>query len=307
MSGSVPCPNCGRPVPPGRLACPACGTLVASVPTGSPDEPDQTATVIAAKPESAPDPVAEPEPAPDPAPRPAADWADEVDPDPEPDALPMDEKFAADGIASGGIVPGSYLPPSAIHRPAGVPADGGHDAPTWAPPAAPAAPAAPTAAEPTATPAAVPAAGRPTTPGRASILSDLPFDAPDEIEGWLVAMGGGAAILGFFLPWRSSFRDGLEGYFDSWGLGIGAHLPIFLLLVLVTVLSILPNRVASWVRNGVGGMVTGGIVFGLVWLYLEGGGSQLGAILAAVGALLLIVGGVIAVAPGRKSRPPDAG
>ncbi|MCI0584716.1 MAG: hypothetical protein L0227_17810, partial [Chloroflexi bacterium] len=31
MSGPIPCSSCGQPVPPGRLACPSCGALVASV------------------------------------------------------------------------------------------------------------------------------------------------------------------------------------------------------------------------------------------------------------------------------------
>lgn len=149
-----------------------------------------------------------------------------------------------------------------------------------------------------------PEAGRPPIPGRASILADLPFDAPDDLEGWLVAVGGITTVLGFLLPWRSSFMIGLDGYLNSWGLGVGAHLPIFLLVVVVTALAILPNRVATWVRTGAAGAVIGGIVFGLVWLYLEGGASQVGALLAAVGAILLIAGGVIAVAPGRSARPP---
>jgi hypothetical protein len=138
-------------------------------------------------------------------------------------------------------------------------------------------------------------------PGRASFLADLPFDAPEQLEGWLVALGGGIGILGFFLPWTGALGTGLEGYLGSWGLGIGA-LPVFLLLVVVTALAILPNRVAPWVRTGVCGMVTGGMVFGLVWLYLGGDASQLGALLSAVGAILLMAGGIIAVAPGRTTR-----
>ena len=147
---------------------------------------------------------------------------------------------------------------------------------------------------------------RPPTPGRASILADLPFDAPDELEGWLVALGSGTGLLGFLLPWRSSTQGGLGGYFDSWGLGIGAHLPIVVLVVIVAALAILPNRIASWARTGVCGMVSGGILLGLVWLYL-GGGAELGAMLTAVGGVLLIAGGVLAVAPRRKTGSPGGG
>lgn len=330
MSGSVPCPSCGQPVPRGRLACPACGTLVAAVrSTAAPVEE----AGLEAEPRAGiePDTPADLEPDPGATPRPAGEagvdakappdaraaaaspggaWAAERD-----DAVAMD---AADGTASGGIVPGSYLPPSSIHRPAAAraagsaaaswtaqgPSSGPGAAPPWAPPAAGVVPpGSPTPAVTGTADASTPGPSRPLTPGRASILADLPFDAPAELEGWLVTLGGGMGILGFFLPWRSAFRSGPEGYLDSWGLGIGANLPVLVLLLVVAALAIVPNRVAPWVRTGVCGMVTGGILFGLVWLYLEGGATQLGALLAAVGALLLIVGGVIAVAPGRTSQP----
>lgn len=145
---------------------------------------------------------------------------------------------------------------------------------------------------------------RTPAPGRAPILADLPFDAPDELEGWLAAIGGGAVIVGFVLPWRSSLEGGLAGYLGSWGLGIGAHLPIFALVVVVAGLAVVPNRVAPWVRTGVGGTVVGGLVLGLAWLYLGGGAAEIGAILAAVGGLLLIAGGILAVAPKREATPP---
>lgn len=143
------------------------------------------------------------------------------------------------------------------------------------------------------------------TPGRSPLLADLPFDAPDELEGWLLAIGGGVGILGFLLPWRSSLEAGLSGYLGSWGLGISANLPIFVLVVVVAALAVLPNRVAAWVRTGVGGMVVGGLVLGLTWLYLGGGATEIGAILSAVGGVLLIAGGILAVAPARMGRPPE--
>lgn len=276
MSGSVPCPSCGQPIPPGRLACPSCGAPVGTFAslTGEPGEADSPHV-----PETEPVPVPEPEPV----------------PVPEPE--PIKAALAADGIAAGGTVPGSYLPPSTVHRPPS-------DAPGIG---ARTAPAAPSQSPEVAATAPVPGSavtGQPVTPGRASILADLPLDAPEGVEGWLVTVGGTLAILGFFLPWRSTFMTGIDGYFDSWGLGIAAHLPVFLTIFAVTVLAVLPNRVASWVRTGVCGMVGGGILLGLVWLYL-GGGSQLGALLAAVGAVLLIFGGIIAVAPGRSADRRD--
>lgn len=244
--------------------------------------------------------------------------ADVSTPQPGPVATPMNAEVTADGIGSGGVVPGAYLPPSTAHRAADASTGRGHAAFATSGATAEAlavggtagatSPTLPSAIGPTVPPASAGASGaapaRPATPGRASILADLPFDAPDELEGWLVTLGGGIGILGFLLPWRSSLRTGLEGYLDSWGLGIGAHLPIFFLVFIVTALVILPNRVASWVRTGVCGMVVGGLLLGLVWLYL-GGGAEIGAILTAVAGVLLVAGGALAVAPGRGSRTSD--
>jgi hypothetical protein len=299
MTGSVPCPICGLPVPQGRLACPSCGALVASVAHGDTAAPTAPAPTYApagmtAAPSAAPSTATQTE--------------------------PVDTLVAADAVASGGIVPGSYVPPSTVHRPAPPSTPGPYAlanpearpaTPGWVPPTpygslpgVTPTPALTSPPPPAASSDASPA-GRPLTPGRSSILADLPFDAPDELEGWLVTLGGGLAILGFFLPWTSSLATGIEGYFGSWGLGIGAHLPIFLFLVVVTALAVLPNRVATWVRTGVCGMVGGGILFGVVWLYLGSDASQLGALLAAVGAIVMVAGGIISVAPGRSSRHPD--
>ncbi|TAK01617.1 MAG: hypothetical protein EPO36_04995 [Chloroflexota bacterium] len=364
MSGPVPCPSCGQPVPLGRLACPSCGALVAAVsraesaPAAGPDPgvdvedggPSAEADVWS------PDPVVEPPSAPavstaaaEPdvafvatdaqvqlpeAPATEPLWSAEATasvtpapawPSPVPGAL-------ADGGARTPAVPGSYLPPSTVHRPgaaapgASTPSVAGGP-PTWAPSASSVPPAATAGWIPPApgavgsagagmaaggsaagpatgqvAAAASPREGRPTVPGRASILADLPFDAPDELEGWLIALGGGLGIIGFLLPWTASLGSGLEGYFGSWGLGNLSHLPLFAFLVIVTALAVLPNRVATWVRSGVCGMVGGGILFGVVWLYLGSDASQLGALLSAVAAVLLIAGGIIAVAPGRTAR-----
>lgn len=342
MSGSVPCPECGSAIPAGRLACPSCGTLLAAVraqpgdrdaaldpdgawlrdlgadTAGEPRDDDEEAERIdpdllamTGASTGAPAP-----PTPSAGARPATTPADAVR---EP---PVDEDAAADGLSSGGIVPGAYLPPSTVHRPALPAADGGYVPPPSPPPSIPPTPApaatwagssapsigSPGAAAPFATgPAAtLPASGlgrdaAPATPGKASILADLPFDAPDELEGWLVALGSGSAILGFFLPWHAALDVGLAGYFGSWGLGIAANLPMFTLAIVILALAVLPNRVAVWVRTGVLGMVGGGMLFGLVWLYI-GGGTEIGAIFAAVGAILLIFGGVLAVSPGRAAR-----
>jgi hypothetical protein len=46
-------------------------------------------------------------------------------------------------------------------------------------------------------------------------------------------------------------------------------------------------------------IVIGGLVLGLVWPYLFSGITRFGSMVAAVGGLLLVIGGVLAVRPAR--------
>jgi hypothetical protein len=166
--------------------------------------------------------------------------------------------------------------------------------PSWAP--------APRAAAETAAPG--PEVGRPK-PGDAPLFADLPFDAPDTLAAWLVAIGGGIATVGFFLPWAPQVLGsaGFGSYFDQWGFGTIAHLPVFVAVLATTLLSVVSNRVAGWLRHGVLGLAVGGFVLGISWPYLAGGfGGQIGSLLEGVGAILLIIGGVLGAAPTRGSR-----
>ncbi len=158
-------------------------------------------------------------------------------------------------------------------------------------------PSAPTAAPPADTP---PPAR--VQPGRASLLADLPFDAPGSLAEWLVAVGSGVAAVSFLLPWAPRIAD----YTSSWGLASVSHLPILGLLVVTAVLAILPNRVPPWIRSGVLGLISGSMFLGVLWPYVAGDfGSEFGSIAGAAAALVLIAGGVVAVAPrkGQADRP----
>jgi hypothetical protein len=145
-----------------------------------------------------------------------------------------------------------------------------------------------------AVPAAMAAAPtRPLEPGRAPLFADLPFDAPSTVSGWLIAAGGGLATIGFLLPWVAVLGS---DYFSAWGLGSIANLPAFLLVFGVTALAILPSRLADWLRHGILGLSVGAFVLGLTWSRLVGAsGGQIGVVLEGAGALLLIVGGILAI------------
>lgn len=180
-------------------------------------------------------------------------------------------------------------------------------APRW--PDAPWSPAATPAPTPPAPAAAAPSPPEPSraTPGRAPLLADLPFDAPDSLPGWLVAAGAVAAVVGFFLPWAPQVLGsrGFGSYFDGWGFGAPANLPVFLVLLVTAGLSILQvgNRLATWIRHGVLGLAGGGLLLGIAWPYLVGGfGGMIGSFVEGFAAFLLLSGGFLAVAPARGDR-----
>lgn len=215
---------------------------------------------------------------------------------------------------------GAYLPPSPVRSAPGgaapqptsatsygygrsadeVPSQGAWPPPSvWPPATMPAgAPAAPSDVRDVAEPA------RPLRPGHASLLSDLPFDPPDDLAGWLVAAGSIGGAIAFLLPWSpqvlGSPNFGTE-YWGQWGLGAPSHLAPFLLVVALAMLTILPNALPAWLKTGVLPLVMGAFLIGLLWPYLVGGfGSRIGATVEAFAAFLLIGGGVVAIAPHRE-------
>jgi hypothetical protein len=144
-------------------------------------------------------------------------------------------------------------------------------------------------------------------PGSASLFADLHFDAPKSLPGWLIAAGSAAAIAGFLLPWSRMIPGaGGFGYLDTWGLATSSRLLLLLMTVVALALAILPNRVPAWLRSGVAGLVVGGLLLGIVWPYLLDGVSAIGTLAEAAAALLLIIGGLLAVRPQRhaEDEPP---
>jgi hypothetical protein len=139
---------------------------------------------------------------------------------------------------------------------------------------------------------AMPPEPRRIEPGRSPLFADLPFDAPNSLPGWLVAGGGGLATISFLLPWVAV----IDSYFSAWGLGSISNLPAFLLVFGTTALAILPSRLADWLRHGILGLTVGSFILGITWNRLVGAtGGQLGVILEATGALLLLIGGILAI------------
>lgn len=243
----------------------------------------------------------------------------------------MVDPISIGGIVPAPTIPGSYISPSSIQHPptltrpdvmplAGTPAPGsvmdtgaarfGGD---------PAMPASVSGSVPGLEPgpaaaprwAAAPASGGPGRPlagnvGEASptgvrgVLSDLAHDGPNALAGWLVAAGSGVGALSFLLPWA----PGIVDYTSSWGLASRANLPILAVLIATAVLATLSNPVPQWARTGVLGLMAGSLFLGLLWPFVVGDfGAEFGSIIGAAAAIVLIVGGALAVAPSRTSPP----
>ena len=118
-----------------------------------------------------------------------------------------------------------------------------------------------------------------------------------EVAGWFVVAGSTVALLGFLLPWSAVVigSRGNGGYLDDWGLASPTHLFAVLGLAGVLALGVLQNPVPVWLRTGVLGLLTGGLLVGLTWPYAIGPlGAELGAMATFVGGLLLIGGGLVA-------------
>ena len=336
---SITCRACGAAVPYGRLACPACGELLASVAgagrrvimgTGSTgsfdgdrtvDVPDEAnATYAAATPattaaDEAPDlfdietglplagAAASTSPATDfvpsvltavdlDAPAPASaepEWRRPPEPEPAPIATdpgpPAADPWTA--ILQPASTPGAYVPP--------LPAGPAAPARAWTLPAA-------------GTTAAGVAAAEARTDSDPAARSGLAV-APERLDEWarsLAVAGGAIATVGFLLPWAATVIGATGvGFFDRWGLAGPGHLLVVVGLLAIIALAMLRNPIPMWLRVGVPALVGGALVLGLVWPYLWSDvlGRTVGVFVVAIGAVLLIAAGVLALAGARHAPP----
>ena len=343
---SIACAACGAAVPYGRLACPACGELLASVAgTGrrvvagasiggtrvesltdmdrgataatAPPMPDGLAAIIpdASTTSASPPPLMVGSSLADedaplaasaalPAVRyePAIDTADaeqdeQDDEDDEDMGLPVAAARASMPIPDvllpvDSSAPGAYVPPTAI----------------------PAGPAAPARAWAGTNGAAAAAAS-----GAAAVVSDgvAPTDATgprfagldqataQEWAGWLAVGGTALALIGFVLPWAATMigSPGID-YTDRWGLAGPGHPFVVLGLLAVLALALLRNPVPIWLRIGLPGVILGTLLLGLVWPYLWSDvlGTTLGVYITALGAVLLLLSGMVALVSDRHAE-----
>jgi hypothetical protein len=130
----------------------------------------------------------------------------------------------------------------------------------------------------------------------------MPADTPTRI----VVLGAGLAGLGFLLPWADivigSGRIG--GYLEQWGLAGPGHLVVLALVVGLAGLALVAERLPRWVRLGMPSIAIASLLTGLVWPYLVGPfNASIGVYVVAVGAIIMIAGGLLDRVATRHAEP----
>lgn len=186
---------------------------------------------------------------------------------------------------------GAYLPPSAILPSAEVPRI--------------ASPARTTAiADSGVRPAPEPTASTSLPIGKSASLESL--GVPSEAATRIVVLGAGVAAFGFLLPWADYVigRGRTGGYLEQWGLAGPGHLIVLILLVALTFLGLVAERLPRWVRLGLPSVALACLLTGLVWPYLIGPfNASIGVYVVAIGAIVMIAGGLLDRTVARHAEP----
>jgi hypothetical protein len=271
MTKSIDCIECGAFVPYGRLSCPTCGALLASV-GGRPS--------VAAASIDVPGVIPEPYLVPDDDEAGTTSiWPSLSD---ATETRPHDERPSA--VLTGRpyrlATTGESAAPAASAA-AGIPGAYRLSALTFASATAETAP-----------------------PGHATATADRsPAHAIDparlaDIAGWFVIVGSAMAVLGFLLPWSTVVIGARSAgsYFDSWGLASPTHVIVLGSTLVVLALAIVRTSVPLWLRSGVMPLALGSLLIGLVWPYEVGSlGADVGIVVVGLGGLAMVIGGVVTI------------
>jgi len=318
VAESLACPSCADTVPPGRLSCPHCGTVLAAVarrvelsdvialPAPSP-LPEAPATV--AWREDDEEPTLEPEP------EPYARWPMPATAAPPLPVAPPVTAAPPPLVPSPFASPGSYVPP-AFPPPAPEPVEPPAAFEPPAPVALPPMEAAPMDASPLEPPPApvyprawdpagaaagegVVAAAAPSSVPRLGsfAMPRIDKDRVEEAADAMMLVGAFGLVLAFVAPWaRVVIGSRGTGYTDTWGLAGSGHIALFLLTLAVLGLAVFHNPIGRWLRTGVLGIALGSFVLGLAWPYVVGPlGAGPGALLAWVSGLVMFIAGAISL------------
>lgn len=334
---AIVCGTCAAAVPQGRLSCPSCGELLASVARGG-----RVVAGTIARP-SVPDVLYEAGAAPTKAvvdgqlslesvgrdPAAVLPWAtvdiglddEDDDDDDEPtdrSSVSAGPAWAVGGMSLNGSSTPSYLPRppfgAAVQAGAAAIAVPAFAQPAFAGPGAylPPVPVVSVPAGPPAPARAWAGHGNVAEGGADATAADRSSAAADpagdrarlaEFVRSLSVAGAAFSAVGFLLPWGIVVIGASgTGYFDRWGLAGPAHVVVVLGLLAVLALALIGNAIPVWIRTGLAGLGLGALVLGLVWPYLIGPlGSGPGALIVAIGAVALAVSGILALITDRHA------
>jgi hypothetical protein len=300
---SIECSACGAAVPYGRLSCPECGELLASV-AGPSAASDGAFSETAAGPHAAPSVLMDPTTV-------EASYASIMSPETPTNGAGL-TSWSAPGMADR-HTPGAYVPPAPPDLPTTAALSTAAPAPAraWAGAGAGGVltmdapgPTRPGDGSPGGPPAGALAA---TTAAASDRLGAIDAEKVGGVARWLVVIGAALAAIGFLLPWSNSVigATGVD-YFDRIGLAGRGHLLIAAGILATLALALIRNPLPLWARIGVPGLVLGSLLIGLVWVYVFGPlRTDPGAQAVLVGAVLLVVGGLIGIAIGRHGESPS--
>lgn len=294
----IRCTDCGEAVPYGRLSCPSCGTLLASVAGGvkhgaggagdqesgaAPEAEAATAAMTARAIEAAPD--ADPGPAPTLQPR---------QPSKTTSRPPAQRTASSRSLVPTTVVrtmtavlaPATASAAATAGAGAGSSAGGAVSLSGWQVPAT-------TATAPATD--VVPEVAHEKGPGF------FEFDHLDHARvraglEWATALGSGLVAVSLLLPWSRSVigSAGVNGYFDSWGVAGPGHVLVLAWAIALLGAAVIPSRIPLWITRGVAPLALGVFVLGLAWPYAIGPlGGQIGVVLAFVAGIVLVVTGLV--------------
>lgn len=123
-----------------------------------------------------------------------------------------------------------------------------------------------------------------------------PLGLPTDVATRIVLLGAGISLLGFLLPWADIvIGSGLmDGYVAQWGLAGPGHPLILMLVAGLFGLTLIVERLPRWARLGLPSIGLACLLIGLAWPYLAGPfDASIGVYVVAIGAMVMIVGGLL--------------
>ncbi len=133
-----------------------------------------------------------------------------------------------------------------------------------------------------------------------------PLGLPTDVATRIVLLGAGISLLGFLLPWADIVIGSgvMDGYVAQWGLAGPGHPVILLLIAGLFGLTLIVERLPRWARLGLPSIGLACLLIGLAWPYLAGPfDASIGVYVVAIGAMVMIVGGLLDRIASRHVEP----